>query len=252
MLFWGSACSCFLVKHRVRTVWIKPWGFWHFSFSVFFFFFKFLLLFWPQCFLEKAQMIWWCCSGICRALALLALLFPLQERSCWGLNPSSGDLEKSPHSDPDPWDVPHRNRRSWVWNQFFVLEEYTGNEPLYVGKVSDPLAQFSVLYMCKKCDWAAVQISTYLCFLFIYHFFARLLHLHNNTHINNSLPQWPAKSGTQQGFRELYIFLLSYIKCWTNENTKCRQCGRTFCILLRQGWSMCLWKHAVLVWRSTR
>uniref|UniRef100_A0A3B4F269 Cadherin 7 n=1 Tax=Pundamilia nyererei TaxID=303518 RepID=A0A3B4F269_9CICH len=80
-------------------------------------------------------MIWWCCSGICRALALLALLFPLQERSCWGLNPSSGDLEKSPHSDPDPWDVPHRNRRSWVWNQFFVLEEYTGNEPLYVGKL---------------------------------------------------------------------------------------------------------------------
>uniref|UniRef100_A0A3Q4H0V3 Cadherin 7 n=1 Tax=Neolamprologus brichardi TaxID=32507 RepID=A0A3Q4H0V3_NEOBR len=80
-------------------------------------------------------MIWWCCSGICRALALLALLFPLQERSCWGLNPSSGDLEKPPHSDPDPWDVPHRNRRSWVWNQFFVLEEYTGNEPLYVGKL---------------------------------------------------------------------------------------------------------------------
>uniref|UniRef100_A0AAX7TFD4 Cadherin domain-containing protein n=1 Tax=Astatotilapia calliptera TaxID=8154 RepID=A0AAX7TFD4_ASTCA len=28
-----------------------------------------------------------------------------------------------------------RNRRSWVWNQFFVLEEYTGNEPLYVGKL---------------------------------------------------------------------------------------------------------------------
>uniref|UniRef100_A0A669C3V4 Cadherin 7 n=1 Tax=Oreochromis niloticus TaxID=8128 RepID=A0A669C3V4_ORENI len=80
-------------------------------------------------------MIWWCCSGICRALALLALLFPLQERSCWGLNPSSGDLEKSPHSDPDSWDVLHRNRRSWVWNQFFVLEEYTGNEPLYVGKL---------------------------------------------------------------------------------------------------------------------
>ncbi|XP_030613098.1 cadherin-7-like [Archocentrus centrarchus] len=80
-------------------------------------------------------MIWWCCSGICRALALLALLFPLQERGCWGLNPSSGDLEKAPNSDPDPWEVLQRNRRSWVWNQFFVLEEYTGNEPLYVGKL---------------------------------------------------------------------------------------------------------------------
>lgn len=28
-----------------------------------------------------------------------------------------------------------RQRRSWVWNQFFVLEEYTGDEPLYIGKV---------------------------------------------------------------------------------------------------------------------
>lgn len=28
-----------------------------------------------------------------------------------------------------------RRRRSWVWNQFFVLEEFTGDEPLYVGKV---------------------------------------------------------------------------------------------------------------------
>uniref|UniRef100_A0A667YPL4 Cadherin 7a n=1 Tax=Myripristis murdjan TaxID=586833 RepID=A0A667YPL4_9TELE len=28
-----------------------------------------------------------------------------------------------------------RRRRSWVWNQFFVLEEFTGDEPLYVGKL---------------------------------------------------------------------------------------------------------------------
>lgn len=85
-------------------------------------------------------MMGWCRSGVCRALALLALLFPLRERKggCWGLNlPGSGDLEKSLHSDPDPWEVLHRSKRSWVWNQFFVLEEYTGNEPLYVGKVSD-------------------------------------------------------------------------------------------------------------------
>lgn len=30
-----------------------------------------------------------------------------------------------------------RRRRSWVWNQFFVLEEYTGDEPLYIGKVQE-------------------------------------------------------------------------------------------------------------------
>ncbi|KAM5157968.1 cadherin-20 [Mantella aurantiaca] len=29
----------------------------------------------------------------------------------------------------------HRLKRSWVWNQFFVLEEYTGTDPLYVGKL---------------------------------------------------------------------------------------------------------------------
>ncbi|XP_033854329.1 cadherin-7-like [Acipenser ruthenus] len=28
-----------------------------------------------------------------------------------------------------------RVKRSWVWNQFFVLEEYTGDDPLYVGKL---------------------------------------------------------------------------------------------------------------------
>ncbi|XP_033182389.1 cadherin-7-like [Anabas testudineus] len=32
--------------------------------------------------------------------------------------------------------LPHqRRRRSWVWNQFFVLEEHSGDEPLYVGKL---------------------------------------------------------------------------------------------------------------------
>uniref|UniRef100_A0A3Q2Q863 Cadherin 7 n=1 Tax=Fundulus heteroclitus TaxID=8078 RepID=A0A3Q2Q863_FUNHE len=79
----------------------------------------------------------WCCSGICRALALLVLLFVLRGRGCrcLGLNLSSGDGEKSPSSDPDSWEALHRHKRSWVWNQFFVLEEYTGNEPLYVGKL---------------------------------------------------------------------------------------------------------------------
>lgn len=73
-----------------------------------------------------------------KALALLALALSLWEwGSCWGLGSDPEDLEKSPRSDPGPWEVLHRHRRSWVWNQFFVLEEYTGNEPLYVGKVSD-------------------------------------------------------------------------------------------------------------------
>lgn len=28
-----------------------------------------------------------------------------------------------------------RVKRGWVWNQFFVLEEYMGSDPQYVGKV---------------------------------------------------------------------------------------------------------------------
>ncbi|XP_072307252.1 cadherin-7a [Eucyclogobius newberryi] len=77
-----------------------------------------------------------CCGGgVRRGLALLAILFAWREKACEGLGPSSGDADKSPQSDGTSWDVLHRNRRSWVWNQFFVLEEYTGNEPLYVGKL---------------------------------------------------------------------------------------------------------------------
>uniref|UniRef100_A0A8C1UWY9 Cadherin 7b n=1 Tax=Cyprinus carpio TaxID=7962 RepID=A0A8C1UWY9_CYPCA len=41
-----------------------------------------------------------------------------------------------PHSDPKySWDTLQRQKRNWVWNQFFVLEEYTGTDPLYVGKL---------------------------------------------------------------------------------------------------------------------
>uniref|UniRef100_A0A8C2KTK3 Cadherin 7b n=1 Tax=Cyprinus carpio TaxID=7962 RepID=A0A8C2KTK3_CYPCA len=33
------------------------------------------------------------------------------------------------------WETLQRQKRNWVWNQFFVLEEYTGTDPLYVGKL---------------------------------------------------------------------------------------------------------------------
>lgn len=33
----------------------------------------------------------------------------------------------------------HRQKRGWMWNQFFLLEEYTGSDYQYVGKVSFPL-----------------------------------------------------------------------------------------------------------------
>lgn len=36
-----------------------------------------------------------------------------------------------------------RTKRSWVWNQFFVLEEYMGSDPLYVGKVGEFISQYT-------------------------------------------------------------------------------------------------------------
>lgn len=48
-----------------------------------------------------------------------------------------------------------RVKRGWVWNQFFVVEEYTGTEPLYVGKVGLPhfchvhVFVCSLIFLCK-------------------------------------------------------------------------------------------------------
>ncbi|CAL8400028.1 unnamed protein product [Arctogadus glacialis] len=28
----------------------------------------------------------------------------------------------------------HRSKRGWMWNQFFLMEEYTGTDHQYVGK----------------------------------------------------------------------------------------------------------------------
>lgn len=36
----------------------------------------------------------------------------------------------------------HRTKRGWMWNQFFLLEEYTGPDTQYVGKVSSTCKGF--------------------------------------------------------------------------------------------------------------
>lgn len=61
----------------------------------------------------------------------------------WGLMDLTTTVLSSTPTPPDKLkvllsDKPQshsRTKRSWVWNQFFVLEEYTGTDPLYVGKV---------------------------------------------------------------------------------------------------------------------
>lgn len=46
----------------------------------------------------------------------------------------SGGGQRGPDASPAE---PHsRRKRSWLWNQFFVIEEYRGPEPVLIGRVS--------------------------------------------------------------------------------------------------------------------
>lgn len=47
--------------------------------------------------------------------------------SKWVTWPEDGRLPARPRT---------RHRRSWLWNQFFVIEEYRGPEPVLIGRVS--------------------------------------------------------------------------------------------------------------------
>ncbi|XP_040209844.1 cadherin-7 [Rana temporaria] len=64
---------------------------------------------------------------MCHYLQLIALFFCLS-----GI--SQAELSMST-SKPYIQSGRSRTKRSWVWNQFFVLEEYTGSDSLYVGKL---------------------------------------------------------------------------------------------------------------------
>ncbi|XP_048219097.1 cadherin-7 isoform X2 [Perognathus longimembris pacificus] len=63
----------------------------------------------------------------CHFLQLIALFL------CFS-GMSQGELSRS-GSKPYFQSGRSRTKRSWVWNQFFVLEEYMGSDPLYVGKL---------------------------------------------------------------------------------------------------------------------
>lgn len=45
--------------------------------------------------------------------------------------------------------VLHRSKRGWVWNQFFVIEEYTGPDPVLVGRVSFTNCKLQLLSIRK-------------------------------------------------------------------------------------------------------
>ncbi|KAM3940238.1 cadherin-24 [Leptodactylus fuscus] len=72
---------------------------------------------------------------LCPLLSLLLLgcssTVPVMEESSPGLSGDTG----SPSSPPQGPGPPLRSKRSWVWNQFFVIEEYAGPEPVLIGRL---------------------------------------------------------------------------------------------------------------------
>ena len=52
-----------------------------------------------------------------------------------GLGAAAGGVAPARGEDPAPWRPAGRRRRSWLWNQFFVIEEYRGPEPVLIGRV---------------------------------------------------------------------------------------------------------------------
>ncbi|XP_050952927.1 cadherin-11 [Labeo rohita] len=49
---------------------------------------------------------------------------------------SSGDFQRTfTGSNLDEMPSQSRSRRSWIWNQFFVIEEYSGPEPVLIGRL---------------------------------------------------------------------------------------------------------------------
>ncbi|XP_059507860.1 cadherin-6-like isoform X2 [Stegostoma tigrinum] len=71
-----------------------------------------------------ALMLLWIC------LLELSLMSPLSNRTAFE---EEDGVPVTP--EDDKLSVLHRSKRGWMWNQFFLLEEYTGAEPQYVGKL---------------------------------------------------------------------------------------------------------------------
>ncbi|XP_016395343.1 cadherin-7-like [Sinocyclocheilus rhinocerous] len=77
-------------------------------------------------------------SAVWTGLTVMTMLLLAQwDVGCWGMTLNSIPLHPA-SLRPFRASVGaslQRHKRNWVWNQFFVLEEYTGDDPLYVGKL---------------------------------------------------------------------------------------------------------------------
>lgn len=78
----------------------------------------------------------WLDTMITNQVVLLLALSMLWPSSAMPFTPENiGKLFGMPESDGR---ILQRSKRGWMWNQFFLLEEYTGNDHQYVGKVKCP------------------------------------------------------------------------------------------------------------------
>ncbi|KAF7704921.1 cadherin-10-like isoform X2 [Silurus meridionalis] len=66
-------------------------------------------------------------------LVLLAWLYLWEEAKA--MLKTTGDLNRELLRADGPPGTLRRFKRGWMWNQFFLLEEYTGNDDQYVGKL---------------------------------------------------------------------------------------------------------------------
>lgn len=100
---------------------------------------------------------------IANQLLLLLALSMLWPSTAMPLTPGNiGRVFGMP--DGDGGRVLQRSKRGWMWNQFFLLEEYTGNDHQYVGKVMcawhlthklivGPRLRVCDATSCQETDW---------------------------------------------------------------------------------------------------
>ncbi|KAG8442498.1 hypothetical protein GDO86_011332 [Hymenochirus boettgeri] len=67
---------------------------------------------------------------LCTNLIYVAYSSPLEDKIH-----QSKNSERRTALNEDGEKVLHRTKRGWMWNQFFLLEEYTGSDTQYVGKL---------------------------------------------------------------------------------------------------------------------
>lgn len=106
----------------------------------------FCFLFYVHPFIQMMQIG----SAMWTGLTLMTILLLAQwEMGCWGMTLNSVPLRLA-SLKPIRASLGaslQRHKRNWVWNQFFVLEEYTGDDPLYVGKVKQNISSGSDIIM---------------------------------------------------------------------------------------------------------